>query len=171
MYWYYTLKMPFYHKNNGVKLCTSCFTWGIVTYICMVRVVIGNMKQLKIYFFISVYLLGALGICINFHYCGGELVTVAFFQASEEDCCGSENENKNHCCEDTYLLVDTDDSENLTTYNLPPLVKVQLAHAAIRELNLLAGGFTPRLKTYLPPHHAPPNAGLPIFLTNNIWRI
>lgn len=65
---------------------------------------------------LSVYLLGSVGITVNYHYCGGHLVDIAFYYVDEENCCGEQEEEDHNCCNNEFLVLDTDDSEGIHAY-------------------------------------------------------
>jgi len=70
-----------------------------------------------------VYLLGIIGVQVNFHYCMGEVEDIALFTEAEKCICGNESINtlyesvSNNCCSDTSIDVQINDDQN-TSSNL-----------------------------------------------------
>lgn len=130
------------------------------------------MKQLKIYIILSLYLISSIGILVDFHYCGGELVEVSLYQADEDGCCGEDEEKEDDCCEDKYVLIETDNSENYQSCPIPSNDFVQFVASSYREVNLIDYKNVVSSKNFITLDHAPPNGEMdPLYLKNGILRI
>lgn len=112
-----------------------------------------------------------MGVVLNFHYCGGDLETVALYHADEDDCCGDEAEKNCSCCADKFISVDTDDSEKTkTVVHYTNFVKKIALKYQLAMINLSDGYRTS--DNVIPINHAPPNTGPePLFIKNCIMRI
>lgn len=130
------------------------------------------MKKLRIYIILSIYLISSIGILVDFHYCGGELVSVTLYQTDEDGCCGEDEEKEADCCEDKYLLVETDDSENFKSTLVPSNNFFQFTSSTYHQIKLIDYSYVFSAKNLVPLNHAPPNGDFdPLFLKNGVLRI
>ena len=129
------------------------------------------MKQMKIYIFLIIYTFSCIGFIVDFHYCGGEQVSITLYPANEDGCCGEHEENEKNCCKDKYLLVDTDDSENLKSTTVSN-------NNFLRNINpvyyptviALSNGFAiDKKKSFL--KHPPPDIGIDLLNKTTILRV
>lgn len=130
------------------------------------------MRKSGIYIFTTLYIFSCLGITIDYHYCGGELQSIALYHVDEDGCCGEDDEKEMDCCHDTYLIVDTDESESLKTCCF--VKDNYLQNVLVNNQNPLSiiGNRIPNRLAFLPLDHAPPNiTEVPIFIKNRILLI
>lgn len=126
----------------------------------------------KSIFALAVYLPAGLGITLNYHYCGGHLVDIAFYHVDEDNCCGEAEEEEHNCCNNEYLMLDTDDSENPVGCKCIPGTDFQ------SPLFLNPFGTTLNIDYLaihhwiLPNDHAPPDiSGPPSFIKHRVLII
>lgn len=70
------------------------------------------MRKIFTYFFIVLFLIGAIGVNINTHYCKGRLAKVSIW-ADSEPCCKKdkrESKLKNNCCSDEVITLGFEDN-------------------------------------------------------------
>jgi hypothetical protein len=129
-------------------------------------------KRIKITLALAIYLVGCLGITINYHYCGGHLVDIAFYYVDEENCCGEDEEEDHNCCSNEYFILDTDDSEGLVAFKC--LNKCNSEFVFNLHPTTLAFKWD-RMYTddyFLPHDHGPPNSARPpSFIMNHVLII
>ena len=125
------------------------------------------LKYLKISSIIALYTFSCIGLVIDFHYCGGNLESVSLFHADEKGCCGDDESKKPGCCEDRFVVIDTDDTESGKKYdfsnanllqsvsNPPPFITSIVDYQQVMD------------KMVIPIDHAPPNSShTPMFIKN-----
>jgi hypothetical protein len=68
------------------------------------------MKQLTVICFSLYYLFAVSGVAVNYHYCGRELASAAFYGPGIKPCsCGAEEKTAG-CCHNSVKLLKTEDS-------------------------------------------------------------
>lgn len=116
------------------------------------------------------YLFSCLGIITDYHYCGGELQSIAIYHVCEVRCCGEDEEKEMDCCYDTCLVVDKDESESIKTSCLGKndgLINI----LAINQNPLKMIGISNSYRlSFLPFDHAPPNiTAKSLFVKNRMF--
>lgn len=130
------------------------------------------MRYFKIYSLLAIYLFSCISLVIDFHYCGGELESVALYHADEADCCGEHEGNKPNCCKDEFLIVDTDDSEKNTDCVLAQTDIVKSISSYHPFIFSIVNNDWVIEKMVIPINHAPPNnTATPTFIKNRILLI
>ena len=80
------------------------------------------MKKLFASILMILYLVPSVGVTVSAHFCGGELMTVAYSDKKENKCfCGNKKMQKG-CCEDTHVTLKMDDSHQKTELLAPKFV-------------------------------------------------
>lgn len=129
------------------------------------------MKNLRIYILLLIYTLSCIGIMVDFHYCGGELESIALYSASEEDCCGEHEDDKKNCCDDKYIFVSTDDTEGAKAYTVSNIDFSKIITAVyLQPDKLLFNGFV-RGETMVFLNHAPPKNEPSLYIKNCVLLI
>lgn len=131
------------------------------------------MQYIKIYSLLAIYLSSCVSLVIDFHYCGGELETIALYQVNEDGCCGEhEGDEKENCCDDEFLLIDTDNNEEGKKYAIANIDIVKSISSYTPLVTKMTGiGFVVN-KMVIPINHAPPNnETIPLFIRNRILLI
>lgn len=115
------------------------------------------LTRVRAYSLLVLYICSAIGLVVDFHYCGGELAKVALYQANEKDCCGEHTDQKPDCCSDHYICMDTDDSESAksVTVSLPLFTAFTLPKAFDLPGQIRGA----QVEAPSPMDHAPPNRG------------
>lgn len=109
---------------------------------------------------------------VDFHYCGGEMVSVTLFYADEANCCGEDQEESSDCCDDKYLIIETDDSENLKSFTFQPFNFYKNISPAYNITKIIVYSGIVADKNIVPLNHAPPNSKVAqLFIKNSILRI
>lgn len=140
-------------------------------YFVVTLVLVEEMKNLRIYILLLIYTLSCIGIMVDFHYCGGELVSINLYQADEDECCGEEQEETSDCCDDKYIAINTDDSENFKSFTFQTFNFYQLIAPAYHATKIIDYSVFAD-KNIIPINHAPPNSYLDqLFIKNRILRI
>ena len=115
------------------------------------------MRYIKLYSLLAIYLFSCISLVIDFHYCGGELESVALYHADEDGCCGEDEGTKHNCCKDEFLLIDTDDSEksnNCILAQIDVVKNITSNHPVI--ISTINNDWVIE-KMVIPINHAPPN--------------
>ena len=130
------------------------------------------MKTQKIYIFLFIYVFSCLGLMVDFHYCGGDFVSVNLYHANEDNCCGEHEETASNCCNDKYLLINTDDTETNKTYTVTQNHFLKIVSPAYPQPTFLFYNSFALGENIEPLNHAPPNRVLmPLFIKHNILLI
>ena len=109
---------------------------------------------------------------VDFHYCGGDLVSVTLYQANEDNCCGEHEEETSNCCNDKYLLINTDDTEPNKSYTCSQNHFLKIVSPAYSQLSLLFYKSFSSGENIVPLNHAPPNNTLtPLFIKHRMLLI
>ena len=137
-----------------------------MVYIC------NNMRTFKIYSLLAIYLFSCVCLVIDFHYCGGELEKIALYHADEDGCCGEHESGKKDCCDDKFLIIDTDDNEKGKQYIVKHADAVKgISEYASHIVNIVDNNWVLE-KMVIPINHAPPNSQtIPLFIKNRILLI
>jgi hypothetical protein len=130
------------------------------------------MRYVKIYLLLTIYLFSCISLVIDFHYCGGELESVALYQADESDCCGEHEGEKKDCCQDKFVVVDCDDNEQGKQYIVKKFETVKTGgHHSPAIVKIVDNGLVLD-KMVIPINHAPPDkSSVPLFIKNRILLI
>lgn len=119
-----------------------------------------------------IYLIGSIGITINYHYCGGHLVDIAFYHVSEENCCGEYEEQDHNCCSNEFFMLDTDDSETIVTYKCLNKCNGPVDFARYPCLQAITRYRFTNHEDLIPYDHGPPEATRPpSFIMNRVLII
>lgn len=130
------------------------------------------MRTFKIYSLLAIYLFSCVCLVIDFHYCGGELETVALYHADEDNCCGEEDGERPDCCEDKFVVIDTDDNEKATRYLIKHTDVVKSISDFPTGIISIVDNDLVLEKMVIPINHAPPNKDLiPLFIKNRMLLI
>ena len=109
---------------------------------------------------------------VDFHYCGGDLVSVTLYHADEDNCCGEHEEETSNCCNDKYLFVDTDDTEMNKSYTVYQNHYLKIVSPAYAQLTFLFHHSFALGENVVPLNHAPPGRVLmPLFIKHNMLLI
>jgi hypothetical protein len=92
------------------------------------------MKKLLSIILMFFYIIPAIGVNVNLHYCGGELSSVSHSLVESKKCLCKPNKMKKGCCEDkqqTFKLDNNQQKANVTTPNLKNLTFIIATTTAI----------------------------------------
>ena len=128
------------------------------------------VKKALFILFCFLYLASSAGVNLNFHYCGGKLKSISFFETDEADCCGLGMEKKKNCCKEKSLNYQVKADQNS---NHSAALKIELKKVDFTVV------FTPVFNSYVadisyavPDFHAPPDIGFSnTYLVNGVFRI
>src|SRR5687768_13088833 len=130
------------------------------------------MRYVKIYSFITLYMVSCICLVIDFHYCGGELASVSLYHADEAGCCGEDEGEIPGCCEDKLVVIDTDDSESNKNYVVKNIDLVKTVSPYPPICITITDNHLVLEKMVIPINHAPPNSlASPLFIKNRVLLI
>lgn len=128
------------------------------------------MKKLIAILFASHYLLFAIGVNLQLHYCGGKLDSISIFKSvSDADCCGGKAMKKD-CCNDDFKLFKIKEAGIKKISSLILLPDIQ----PVNEIfNSFSFRFTEEIN-FSPEgvSHSPPSTlKIPIHIRNQVFLI
>lgn len=120
---------------------------------------------------IAFYILIISGICVNLHFCCGDLKTVSFSTVSNENSCCKSKKSTKGCCHDTATFIKVKEKHfggetikvRLAQFDTIDLVSNQYFKSALNLVNL--DEFVVNF------HSPPPNYKTPIYLKNRVLII
>jgi hypothetical protein len=113
----------------------------------------------------------ASGLSLNFHYCGGKLKDISFFQVGDKEkgCCGSKKRSKGCCNNKSTILKIEDDHRSSLDFKLPANNFISLNYTLPQHTLLLSKTFG---ELICPNYHAPPLLNKPpIYLNHRVLII
>lgn len=128
------------------------------------------MRKLVAILLLFFYLIPAIGLSIDAHWCGKK-VKIVSIDSSHEKKCPCSKKMSNGCCSDVHVSLKLTDSQKIATQvNFPSNSFVKLIAATLPCLISLSprNNFVFNFSTY----HAPPfKSKEPVFLLNSVIRI
>jgi hypothetical protein len=130
------------------------------------------MRTFKIYSLLAIYFFSCVCLVIDFHYCGGELESIALYHADEAGCCGKDEGKIPGCCNDKLIVVDTDDNEEGKKYTVKNMDLVKSVSVYPPVENTIVDNHLVLEQMVIPINHAPPNSlASQLFIKNRVLLI
>ncbi len=127
------------------------------------------MKKSSIIFLCVFYLFVSSGLAMNFHFCGGKLKNISFFQDNEKGCCGTKKKSMG-CCKNHSLVYKIKDKHNPVTIIKTPQISFQLIFVTSHQLTFNTE--TKDKETISSSHFKPPVFyDNPIYLKHRVFII
>ncbi len=128
------------------------------------------MRKILSFLLIFFYLIPAIGVSINAHWCGKKLSVVSVGSSHDDKCSCSKKMSKG-CCSDATIAVKITDSQKATSQiNFPSGIFTKQISSTV----LLTFNFTDiQLKAFdFSRFHAPPfKSKQPVYLMNSVYRV
>lgn len=122
-------------------------------------------KSLSIFILAVFYLLVASGLSINFHYCGGKLKDISFFDTvdKEKGCCGNKKRSKGCCQNKSTIIQIKDDHRSSSDFKTPSNSAVDLNYSLPQATLLFSSVFSEEICSN---YHSPPLLNKPPIYLN-----
>jgi len=129
------------------------------------------MKKITVILLLFCYLIPAIGLSVNQHYCGGKLTSVSILISDSHSCpCGKKTMNKD-CCKDKTTIIKFKDTQNFSkkvASNFSQTFKFLVQVFPVYNYNYPAVAF----EKHLPFDHPPPlQKSEPLYLLNRVFLI
>lgn len=128
------------------------------------------MKKAALILLICVYSFATMGFSIKQFYCCGKLKSVSVSLSSNEKTKCSKGDNKDGCCKTKYQYFKLNDTHLPTAHVASPIsfhTDLCLSYISLQPFVMVA-----KDEDVINGSHAPPlHAGVPIYISNCVFRI
>ncbi len=127
------------------------------------------MKRIAVIIVTFFYLIPVVGFSINLHWCGNNLTLVKIGTPFNTTCGSCQKGMHRSCCKNIQLLIKFNDNQNKPAVASQSIINCFKIFAQ-SSVQLFANGSSVTLSFYT--YHSPPfKSKLPVYITNNIFRI
>lgn len=128
------------------------------------------MKKIFLILLVFLYIIPAIGVSVQAHYCGGKLASVSLTASKADSCACGSKQSKKKCCSNKTFSIKTKDSQQ-SPFELNPefkAFKFQLLRTIKQKFNLQSAR---TVNSFYINHHPPDVVKPPLFLLNRVFRI